>query len=218
MTTPSGQGGVVGDPGRQPPPGGEGVSASRRFEELLDGVLSPAYRLALGYTGNGPDAEDLVQEASLLAWRGFGSFQAGTNFRAWFLRILTNAHFSRYRKVRRAPAQVDLDDVHQHHLLMRAGESGLLGREDPVGALMDSLTVDRVLEAIQALPEEFGSVAALFFLEELSYPEISELLRIPVGTVRSRLHRGRKMLQKTLWTVARDSGVVAALQGQEMDR
>lgn len=185
------------------------------FEELLDAVLSPAYRLALGYTGNGPDAEDLVQEASLLAWRGFQSFQTGTNFRAWFLRILTNAHFSRYRKVRRAPAGVDLDDVNQHHLLMRAGEAGLLSRQDPVGDLMDALTVERVMEAIQALPEEFAGVTALFFLEEMSYPEISGLLGIPVGTVRSRLHRGRKMLQKMLWTLARDSGVVAALQGED---
>lgn len=198
------------------PPGPPAApSPEPTFEELLDPVLSPAYRLALGYTGNGPDAEDLVQEASLLAWRGFKSFQPGTNFRAWFLRILTNAHFSRYRKVRRAPAGVDLDDVNQHHLLMRAGEAGLLSREDPVGDLMDALTVDRVMEAIQALPEEFAGVTALFFLEEMSYPEISGLLGIPVGTVRSRLHRGRKMLQKMLWTLARDSGVVAALQGED---
>lgn len=185
------------------------------FEELLDPVLSPAYRLALGYTGNGPDAEDLVQEACLLAWRGFASFQPGTNFRAWFLRILTNAHFSRYRKVRRAPDGVDLDDVNQHHLLMKAAETGLLTREDPVGDLMDALTMDRVMDAIQALPEEFAGVTALFFLEEMTYPEIAGLLGIPVGTVRSRLHRGRKMLQKMLWTLARESGVVAALQKEE---
>jgi RNA polymerase sigma-70 factor, ECF subfamily len=198
-----------------PAPPEVGSPPGPSFEELLDPVLSPAYRLALGYTGNGPDAEDLVQEACLLAWRGFASFQTGTNFRAWFLRILTNAHFSRYRKVRRAPEGVDLDDVNQHHLLFRAAENGLLTRDDPVGDLMDALTVDRVMEAIQALPEEFAGVTALFFLEELSYPEISSLLGIPVGTVRSRLHRGRKMLQKTLWTLARDSGVVAALQKEE---
>lgn len=200
--------------GSTPPDSAAVALPGPTFEELLDPVLSPAYRLALGYTGNGPDAEDLVQEAALLAWRGFPSFQPGTNFRAWFLRILTNAHFSRYRKVRRAPAGVDLDDVNQHHLLFRAAEAGLLSREDPVGALMDAVTVDRVMEAIQALPEEFAGVTSLFFLEEMSYLEISSLLGIPVGTVRSRLHRGRKMLQKTLWTLARDSGVVAALQGE----
>jgi RNA polymerase sigma-70 factor (ECF subfamily) len=179
------------------------------FQELLEPVLGPAFGLALTMTADPVDAEDLVQEAALLAFRGFHTFQQGTNFRAWFMRILTNAHLGNKRKEKRRPNPVELDDVPDHYLFERSTETGLGSQsEDPVEGLLRRLDVDQVNRAIQDLPDEFRSVAALYFMEDLSYPEIAEMMDIPVGTVRSRLHRARKVLQRDLWELAEEEGIV----------
>jgi RNA polymerase sigma-70 factor (ECF subfamily) len=179
------------------------------FEALLEPVLGPAYGLALSLTGDPSDAEDLVQEAALLAFRGFHTFELGTNFRAWFMRIVTNAYLGRKRTEKRRPTPVEIDDVPDHFLYLRSRETGVAGvAEDPVEELLRGVDVDEIETAIQKLPREFRGVAALYFGQEFTYPEISELLDIPVGTVRSRLHRARKLLQKELWEMAVEEGII----------
>ncbi len=180
------------------------------FEVLLEPLLDTAYRAALRFTRNTSDAEDLVQEAALLAFRGYHSFVPGSSFRAWFLRILTNCFFSRYRKRKRRGDEIDLDDTPELFLYCQAASHGMLGRvEDPAGLMMSKLEAEQVEAALAALPEEFRVVATLYFLQDFSYQEIAEMIGVPVGTVRSRLHRGRRMLQKALWTLAQERGIVA---------
>lgn len=179
------------------------------FEELLEPVLGPAYGLALSLTADPANAEDLVQEAALLAYRGFHTFRPGTNFRAWFMRIVTNAHLGGKRKEKRRPTPVEIDDVPDHFLYLRSRDTGVAGvAEDPVEAFLRRVDVGEIEAAIQRLPTEFRGVAALYFGQEFTYPEISEVLEIPVGTVRSRLHRARKLLQKELWDLAVEEGVI----------
>lgn len=170
--------------------------------------MEPAYRAAYRMTGNATDAEDLVQEAALLAWRGYGSFRQDSNFRAWFFRILTNAFVSRYRKARREGKAVDLEEVPELYLLSRSEAAGLHGVMEDPSALLARIDAERINAAIAALPEEYRVVASLYFLEDVPYHEIAEMIGIPIGTVRSRLHRARKQLQKALWTAAVEQELV----------
>ncbi len=189
---------------------------------MLEPVLGRAYALALHLTRNPADAEDLVQDAALLAYRGFGTFEAGTNFRAWFLRILTNAFLSGQRKKRPEQAAVSLDDPPnaflQRQAHERVGDQPLADRRAVAGDLAKSvverLDAAAVSQAIEELPDEFRAVSSLYFLEDLSYQQIAATLEIPVGTVRSRLHRGRALLQQRLWRLAEDYGLVAAPGGK----
>jgi RNA polymerase sigma-70 factor (ECF subfamily) len=168
-----------------------------------------AYGTAVRLTRNRTEAEDLVQDAALLAYRAFGSFQQGTNFKAWFFRILTNAFYSRHRKEKHEKANLSTEDVPALYLYSKTAEAGLHGREsDPASAIMDKLDAEQVGEALEALPTEYRVVATLYFIEDFSYQQIAEVLECPVGTVRSRLHRGRRMLQKALWDVAVERGIV----------
>jgi RNA polymerase sigma-70 factor (ECF subfamily) len=195
------------------------------FSALLEPALGRAYGVALHLTRNPADAEDLVQEAALLAYRGFGTFQRGTNFRAWFIRILTNAFLSAQRKQRPEQHAVSLEDA-PNALLQRRAHEQLTG-ESPVNALrggdlvravVGKLETDQVSMAIAALPEEFRAVASLYFLDDCSYQQIAEMLDIPVGTVRSRLHRGRALLQQKLWRIAQDHGIVTAALAEQRSR
>jgi RNA polymerase sigma-70 factor (ECF subfamily) len=184
--------------------GGESVS----FETLLAAVVNPAYGYVLRLTRNQADAEDLIQEASFLAHRGFSSFEPGSNFKAWFFTILTNCYRSKYRRDVRRPT-VDLDDTPDLYIYRRSGEAGFpTGGPDPAAALLDKLGTERVEAALAQLPEEYRVVATLYFMQDFSYEEIARAVECPVGTVRSRLHRGRKMLQKALWQVAEEAGIV----------
>ena len=181
------------------------------FEELLSPILSMAYGTAVRLTRDRTEAEDLVQDAALLAYRAFASFQRGTNFKAWFFRILTNAFYSRHRKEKHEKANLSTEDVPALYLYSKTAEAGLHGREsDPASAIMDKLDTEQVGAALEALPEEYRVVATLYFIEDFSYQQIAEVLECPVGTVRSRLHRGRRMLQKALWDVAVERGIVRA--------
>jgi RNA polymerase sigma-70 factor (ECF subfamily) len=180
------------------------------FEGLLAPLLGAAYGTALHLARNTADAEDLVQEAALNAFRGFGSFEQGSNFRAWFFRILVNCVYSRHRKTRRQGAQVELEDSPELYLYCQTAATGLHGHaEDPASALMNQLDQAAINAAIDALPEEFRIVATLYFMQDLAYQEIAEMIGCPVGTVRSRLHRGRRMLQKQLWRIAQERGITA---------
>jgi RNA polymerase sigma-70 factor, ECF subfamily len=200
---------------RSPPPAGAAAPVTRAestdadFDMLLRNVLGPAFGTALRMTGNRQDAEDLVQEASLAAYRGFATFQRGTNFKAWFFRIMMNCYLTSRRRARPETSMQDLEDSHAAYLFTRTAEAGLHGRfDDPAGATIGQMAQDDVAHALEALPEEFRVVCTLYFMEDLAYQEIADILGLPVGTVRSRLHRGRKMLQKTLWKVAEDQGIV----------
>jgi RNA polymerase sigma-70 factor (ECF subfamily) len=190
------------------PPAAPG-GASADFEALLKPLLDAAYRTAYRLSGNAGDAEDLVQEAALLAWRGFGSFEGGTNFRAWFFRILTNGFYSRYRKTRREGQAVELEEVPELYLWRQSSAAGLNDvLQDPATALLARLEGEEVNAAIAALPEEYRVVAALYFVDDLPYQEIADTLGVPIGTVRSRLHRARRQLQRALWDTAVERGLV----------
>jgi RNA polymerase sigma-70 factor (ECF subfamily) len=195
------------------------------FTELLEPALSRAYAVALHLTRNPADAEDLVQEAALLAWRGFGTFERGTNFRAWFVRIVTNTFLSNQRKKRPESTAVSLDDAPNAFVQRRAHEqvsaeppsvAGLVGG-DLARSVIGKLATEEVSQAIAELPEEFRTAAALYFLDDLSYQQIAETLDVPVGTVRSRLHRGRALLQQKLWRLAEDHGVVRETANRRTD-
>jgi RNA polymerase sigma-70 factor, ECF subfamily len=178
------------------------------FEALLSPILRMAYGTAVRLTRSRTEADDLVQDAALLAYKAFSTFERGTNFKAWFFRILTNAFYSRHRKDRHEKANLSTEDVPALYLYHKTTEAGLGATEsDPASAILDRLDADRVGEALDALPEEYRAVATLYFIDDLSYQQIAEALRCPVGTVRSRLHRGRRMLQKALWDIAVERGL-----------
>jgi RNA polymerase sigma-70 factor (ECF subfamily) len=190
----------------------EALSNARTFEALLQPLLPLAYGVALRLARHSADAEDLVQEAALHAFRAFHTFEPGTNFKAWYMRILTNCFYARYRKKKREPEMVDIEDAPPLYLLGRTVAAGLHGRGgDPAAALLERLDAEQVADAIAMLPEEYRVVCALYFLDDLQYQEIATMLDLPLGTVRSRLHRGRRVLQKALWHVAESHGIVASL-------
>ena len=190
-------------------PGGAPPDESATLDQLLPPLLDSAYRVALRLTGNPADAEDLVQEGAYLAAKGFRTFRPGTNFKAWFFRVMTNAFYSKYRRQKRQGEQVDLDDTPEAYLFHRTADLALKPSDrDPAQALLAGLTVDRITEALEGLPDEYRVVASMYFEDDLAYQDIADALDIPVGTVRSRLHRGRKLLQRRLWDVAVEAGLV----------
>jgi RNA polymerase sigma-70 factor, ECF subfamily len=178
------------------------------FAALLEPVLPVASRTALHFTRNAADAEDAVQQASLQAWRAFASFEAGTNFRAWFLRIVTNVCRSEFRRQRRSPLGPSLDEPDFGEALVPESVSREHGDPLPDAAFVDRLDADEISAALASLPEEYREVATLYFVEELSYQEIADILSRPIGTVRSRLHRGRKVLMRALWALAEERGII----------
>ena len=190
------------------------AAATATFESLFTPLANSAFGVAVRFTGNRLDAEDLVQEAALQAFRAFDSFEPGTNFKAWFFKILTNCYFSNRRREKRRPVAADLDDTPDLYLYAKSAESGFpLTGPDPATQLLDKLGTERVAAAIARLPEDYRVVSTLYFMEDFSYEEIGRVLQCPVGTVRSRLHRGRKMLQKSLWQVAEEDGIVPGSAG-----
>ena len=167
------------------------------------GLMPSLYAAALRMTRNPADAEDLVQETYLRAYRGFGGFEEGTNLKAWLYRILTNTYINSYRAKKRRPDETELDEVEDLYLYRRIGglEAAMAGRsaEDE---LLERFTDAEVKEALESLPENFRMAVLLADVEGFAYKEIAEILDIPIGTVMSRLHRGRKALQKRLYEFA----------------
>jgi RNA polymerase sigma-70 factor (ECF subfamily) len=175
------------------------VADQARFADDAMPFMDGLYSAALRMTRNPADAEDLVQETYLRAYRGYPRFEEGTNLRAWLYRILTNTFINSYRSKQRRPAESDLGDVEDLYLYRRLGglETSQRGRsaEDE---LMDLVTDTEIKDALEQLPEQFRIAVLLADVEQFSYKEIAEILDIPIGTVMSRLHRGRKALQKLL--------------------
>jgi RNA polymerase sigma-70 factor, ECF subfamily len=191
------------------PPSSIGVD-EQEFESLLVSVLEPAYRVAYRLTTDPQDAEDLVQEAALRAFRFRHTFQRGTSFKAWFYRIVMNQFYTGTRRRRPTTSSLDsLSDAHEIMMFVRSAEAGLLRPDgDPAATLVSRMAEDDVARALASLPDEFRTVATLYFMDDLSYQEIADILDVPIGTVRSRLHRGRQMLQKQLLGVAAELGIV----------
>src|ERR1700692_2054110 len=179
------------------------------FADLAMEHMGSLYTAALRMTRNPSDAEDLVQETYLKAYRAFGSFQEGTNLKAWLYKILTNTFINAYRSKKRRPEQTELDDVEDLYLYRRLGglEAVTAGRSAEEEVL-EHFTEGDVKAAVEALPEQFRMAVLLADVEGFSYKEIADILDIPIGTVMSRLHRGRKSLQKTLHEFGRDRGLV----------
>jgi RNA polymerase sigma-70 factor, ECF subfamily len=189
---------------------------ARRFERHLGPILDAAYGTAVHLTRNVHDAEDLVQEAAFLAFRAFHQFEEGTRFKAWYFRILTNLFYQRVRQQKRQPVTVELDDAPALYLFDRSHQAGLAAHApDPADFIMSKLTTEQVSRALADLPEEYRVVAALYFMEDFGYQEIADILGCPLGTVRSRLHRGRRALQKSLWSIAVECGIVPATPKEE---
>jgi RNA polymerase sigma-70 factor (ECF subfamily) len=188
------------------------------FESLFSSIAQSAYGVAMRLSRNQADAEDLVQEAAFLAYRAFGSFTQGSNFRAWFLKILTNCHYSKLRREKSRPVTSDLDDTPDLYLYARSGQAGFPTQgPDPAAELLEKLGTERIAAAMARLPDEYRVVSTLYFMEDLSYEEIAQVLECPVGTVRSRLHRGRKMLQKALWRIAEEDGIVSQAASEDQE-
>jgi RNA polymerase sigma-70 factor (ECF subfamily) len=164
---------------------------------------------AVRMTRNRSDAEDLVQETFLKGWRSFHTFQEGTNLRAWLFRIMTNTYINKYNAKQRRPLETELDEVEELFLYRRMGavdQSQIApSAEDQ---MLNLFTDDEVKKSLEELPEQFLLPVLLSDVEGFSYKEIAEMLETPIGTVMSRLHRGRKLMQKRLYDYALERGLI----------
>jgi len=189
--------------------------ASDEFEAEALRHLDALYRTALRMTRSEADAEDLVQETYIRAFRFREQFTLGTNMKAWLFRILTNTFINTYRRKTAQPEVTDLDGIDEFSLYRRmADDRAASTSPDPEAELLNSVVDTEVTDALEALPEKFRTTV-LLDVEGFSYKEIAEMLAIPIGTVMSRLHRGRKFLQKRLYDLARERGIAAVRTPQK---
>ena len=173
--------------------------------EYAPQLFSAAMRMAR----NPADAEDLVQETYLKAYRAYDTFEAGTNLKAWLYRILTNTYINKYRRDSRRPNETDLGEVEDLYLYRRLGsEQSVDAARSVEDQVLDGLVESDIKQAVESLPENFRIPVLLADLEGFAYKEIAEILDVPIGTVMSRLHRGRKALQRALWEYARERGLL----------
>lgn len=177
----------------------------QEFQDTAMEHTDALYRTALRMTKNTKDAEDLVQETLLKAYRFFDRFEKGTNIKAWLFKIMMNIFINDYRQKSKKPTSMSYDDVDDNYLYHQLKFQKTDGR-DPEELLFSQIFDDDVKKAIEELPDDFRIVVVLAFLEEFSYQEIAEIANLQLGTVKSRLHRGRKLLQKSLWEYAQRNG------------
>ncbi|HKC48866.1 MAG TPA: sigma-70 family RNA polymerase sigma factor [Gemmatimonadales bacterium] len=188
------------NPPSPPPRSPEERRAGFEREALVH--LDALYRVALRLTGNASDAEDLVQETMLRAYRSWDRYTPGTNAKGWLLTILRHLFINEYRRRSRHPETVDVDTIEPFALFQEVQE------EDPQGAFFDKIVDDEVLRAVDQLPEAFREAVTLSDVEGLSYEEVAKVLDVPVGTVKSRLYRGRRLLQAKLYEYAVSMGYI----------
>ncbi len=179
----------------------DGPGRARRFQDLVEAHTPLLYRVALRLARSRMEAEDLVQETFVRAWRRFETFDPGSNARAWLTTILRHAHFERLRRDKHwRLATADVEDIDESYLYARVHDADEFRQAgDPAAAFFAALTSDQVSAALKALRPQFRAVFALADLEGFSYRDISKILRIPEGTVMSRLYRARHQLQRALW-------------------
>jgi len=182
------------------------VQKRKAFEKEALPHMDALFRTALRMTKNQNDAEDLVQEAYVKAYRFWDKFEPGSNCRAWLFKIMTNIFINDYRSKSRTPVSVNVDDIDDNFLY---GQLANLGPEDnPERRLFAKIFDDDIKKAIEELPDDFRLVVVLSFLEGFSYQEIADIADLQLGTVKSRLHRGRKLLQKQLFDYAIRNGYI----------
>ena len=187
----------------------------RRFQEEALPLLDSLYAGALRMTRHPADAEDLVQETMLRAYRAFDRFEPGTNLKAWLFRILTNAYINVYRKRQREPQKISQDDIEDFDLYQELKDHDPQFSATPETIVLNNLVDSDITDAIDDLPEQFRLAVVLSDIEGFTYAEMAEIMDVPMGTVMSRLHRGRKALQKRLWDLARDRGIVRSATAGE---
>jgi len=171
---------------------------------FVDALYNTAYRM----TRNAEDAEDLVQEAYLKAYKYYDKFEEGTNFKAWLFKIMKNTFINNYRKKQQAPPQSDFADIEESFETQVSEEAGQKKIKNPEEELLQDVLDEDVQRAIDELPPDYRMVVLLADLENFSYKEIAEILDVPVGTVMSRLYRGRRLLEKVMLEYARDHGYI----------
>lgn len=184
----------------------------KEFEEIALAHVDSLYNMALRLLFNKEEAEDLVQETYLKAYRFFDTFQKGTNIKAWLFKILRNTFINKYRKSTSMPGEVFLEDIELVNASLTYEQE--TKPEESIDTLeskytdLSSLLDDDVKRAIDSLPIEYREAILFSDVEELSYKDISEITNVPIGTVKSRLNRARKLLQKSLWEYAKDRGFI----------
>lgn len=188
------------------------ADARGRLEQESLTHIDALYRTALRMTRSPADAEDLVQETYLRAFRALHQFTEGTNLRAWLFRILTNTYINEYRKRQRRPTNTSLDGIEEFYLYDHLVDSGVQPEsERPEETVLEQLTTEDVQRAIDELPEEFRQVVMLADVEGFAYREIADIVEIPIGTVMSRLFRARRRLRRQLYDLAAESGYIKGL-------
>ncbi|MEZ2190043.1 sigma-70 family RNA polymerase sigma factor [Corynebacterium sp. CCM 9204] len=177
-----------------------------RFEREALPLLDQLYGGALRMTRNPADAEDLVQETYMKAFQKFSSFTPGTNLKAWLYRIMTNTYINSYRKAQRQPSQLPTEEITDHQLVETSSHTSA-GLESAEVEALKKLPDVQITDALNQLPEDYRMVVFYADVEGLAYKEIAGIMDTPIGTVMSRLHRGRKQLRELLKDVAREQGI-----------
>ena len=198
---------LLGQTDTTPSRGEDGEKRKAEFEQQALPHLDVLYNTAIRYTKNAADAEDLVQETFMRAYRFYHQFEKGTNIRAWLFKILRNTFINRYRKKVNEPKQVGYEEIEPYYEQLAKSNPGEMLRAVELDAF-GRLISDEVMAALDELPEEFRTAVMLCDIQGMTYEEIGQIMECPTGTVRSRISQGRKMLQVSLLKYAKDQGYI----------